>query len=142
MATKSDYSQQANEICRISYGSSVKGNIVSTSDIRIDGAFKGGIYTTGKVVIGEKAKVIGAVFCQNLDVWGDILGEICCKDSVILKSTSTISGTIKTVKIGIEINAVYNGSCNIITEAEYDQTYSSNCPSNLLDEDEPQKINN
>jgi cytoskeletal protein CcmA (bactofilin family) len=54
-----------NEVCRISNGIRLKGDMISQNDIRIDGFYKGNIFTAGKVVLGENGEIEGNVFCAN-----------------------------------------------------------------------------
>ena len=44
-----------NEVSRISTGTTIKGEISSPNDIRIDGRFEGRISSDGRVVVGDKA---------------------------------------------------------------------------------------
>lgn len=61
-----------NEISRLSAGTSLKGTMVSSSDIRIDGRFEGKIITEGKILIGESSVIKGDVIARSADVWGKI----------------------------------------------------------------------
>ena len=62
-----------NEVSRISTGTIFKGEISSSNDIRIDGTFEGKIYSKGRVVVGEKARIKGDIICTNVDFWGSDL---------------------------------------------------------------------
>ena len=115
----SSQSNNGNEICRISKGTKITGTLTSMSDIRIDGIFEGTIHTNGKLVIGESSKIIGKVYCQNCDMWGQVEGDIFIEDVINMKNKSILTGSLKAPQIGIEIGAVFNGQCNIITAEEY-----------------------
>lgn len=117
--SKTELAPQANEICRISRGSKVKGILTSSSDIRIDGTFEGHICTKGKLVVGDDATVDGQVIAQSLDLWGKMKGEILVEESVTLKSSASFEGLLKTSKICIEMGAVFNGPCSIISSEEF-----------------------
>lgn len=125
---KNDITPYINEVCRVSVNTELVGTMVSDSDIRIDGKFKGDIFTKGKIVLGEKSRVEGKIFCQNIDVWGAIIGDVYASDSVVLKSTVDLKGTLKTLKLGIEVGAVFNGACDIITPEEFEKLYEQNFP--------------
>ena len=56
-----------------------------------------------------------------LDLWGKMEGEIYVKDTVSIKSTSVINGNLHVRKLQVEIGAQINGSCQMITEQEYDE---------------------
>ena len=111
----------ANDITRIAGGASIKGDLSSPTDIRIDGNIDGKVYSGGRVVVGETASLSGALMCSNLDLWGKMEGEIYVKDTVSIKSTSVINGNLHVRKLQVEIGAQINGSCRMISEQEYDK---------------------
>lgn len=121
---KIDMDNQSNDICRISRGTTITGVITSTSDIRIDGVFEGTVYTKGKLVIGESSKVKGKVLCGSCDLWGMVEGEIYVEDLINLKNKSTLTGSLKAPKLGIEVGAIFNGNCNIITKDQFNKYLS------------------
>lgn len=116
---KHDASVSINEVSRISAGTEVQGNLISHSDIRIDGVFEGDMVTSGKLVLGDKAIIRGNVICSSADIWGTVEGELCAKDSITFKSTASFTGNLKTNRICIEMGAVYSGNCKIITEEDF-----------------------
>ncbi len=116
---KHDASVSINEVSRISAGTEVQGNLISQSDIRIDGVFEGDMVTSGKLVLGDKAIIRGNVICSSADIWGIVEGELCAKESITFKSTASFTGNLKTNKICIEMGAAFNGNCKIITEEEF-----------------------
>lgn len=110
---------QINEVSRISAGTEVKGSLISQSDIRIDGVFEGDLIAGGKLVLGENAIIRGTVMCANADVWGKIEGDLTVGDTVTFKNTSSFTGQLKTIRISIEMGAVFSGTCQIINEADF-----------------------
>lgn len=116
---KHDVSPSINEVSRISAGTEVKGNLVSKTDIRIDGNFEGDLVTSGKLVIGESAVVRGNVICASADIWGNVEGEFCSREAITLKSSSQFTGNLRTNKICIEMGAGFSGNCTIINEEEF-----------------------
>lgn len=110
---------QINEVSRISAGTEVKGSLISQSDIRIDGVFEGDLIAGGKLVLGENAVIRGNVMCASADIWGKIEGDFTVGDTVTFKSSSSFTGQLKTIRICIEMGAVFSGTCQIINEAEF-----------------------
>ena len=100
--------QQVNDICRISHSTTLSGEMVSASDIRIDGKFTGKLYTKGKLVIGERALIEGVVVCNSADIWGEMKGEIFVESALSLKAKSVYTGAVKSSKVGIEMGAIFN----------------------------------
>ncbi len=97
----------------LAFGSRLKGNIVSDSDFRVDGAVEGKIECSGRVVIGPKGSVIGDIICSNSDIMGELKGNIIVSDTLSLKSTANVSGDIKTKVLVIEPEAIFCGSCDM-----------------------------
>ena len=110
----------ANNVSHISAGTAIKGEISSVADIRVDGKVEGKVYSRGRVVVGEDASVTGTLACDNVDFWGKIEGDIYVKDTFSLKSTAAVNGNIHVRRIQGEMGAQINGTCNMITEDDYD----------------------
>lgn len=110
----------ANEVSRIAQGVTIKGDISSRSDIRVDGQIDGTIYSDGRIVVGETAVLTGSLLCNDTDFWGKMDGDIYVRNILSVKGTAVINGNIHVRKLQVEMGAQINGSCHMITEAEYD----------------------
>ena len=117
---KNEIVTQVNEVNRISGGSEFIGRLNSACDIRIDGFFEGRLTTTGKLVIGENAKLLGVVICKSCDIWGFMEGALLVKESFGLRKTGSITGNIACQKIFIEEGATFNGSCKLIDDEAFE----------------------
>ena len=113
--------QNVNDVSRISQGASIKGDLCSSTDIRVDGQVDGTLYTEGKAVVGESARLSGKLFGTTIDFWGKMDGDIFVSDTLSLKSSSVVNGNIHVRKIQVEMGAQINGSFKMISEQEYDQ---------------------
>ncbi len=114
-----------NDVTRISKGTTIKGDIVSQSDIRVDGGIDGTVYSKGKIVVGETASLSGNLLCNNLDFWGKMDGAIYVKDTLSVKSSASITGDIHVNKIQVEMGAQINGTCKMISEQEFENLAAS-----------------
>ena len=110
-----------NSVSRISAGTVIKGEIVSPYDIRIDGTFEGKIQSKGRVVAGETAIIKGDIICENVDLWGKIEGNIFVKDTLALKEGCVVSGGLNIRRLSVELGSTFNGTCRMITEAEFNK---------------------
>ena len=110
-----------NEVSRISTGTVVKGEISSSNDIRIDGTFEGKIKSKGRVVVGEKALIKGDIICANVDFWGTMEGNFYVKDTMSLKSSSKVKGDLHIKRLQVELDARFDGTCQMITESDFDR---------------------
>ncbi len=104
---------ETNAINLIGMGTSIKGDIESSGDIRIDGNLKGNLITKGKVVLGATGTVKGEIVSKNSDVEGKIDGKITANELLTLKSTSVINGDIIARQLAIEPGAKFTGNCNM-----------------------------
>ncbi len=101
----------------IGAGTSMKGDITSNGDLRIDGTLVGNIHCSAKVVIGANGVVQGDINGQQADIMGKVNGTITVKDLLQLKGGSNLSGNIKAAKLQIEPTANFNGECHMIGAA-------------------------
>lgn len=94
-------------------GTTIKGEINSTGDIRIDGTVTGQVRCKGKIVVGTTGVLEGEVFCQNADFSGNIKGKVDVTELLTLKSTARLFGDIITNKLAIEPGANFTGTCSM-----------------------------
>jgi len=94
-------------------GTTIKGEIFSNGDIRIDGTIIGTVESKGKVVVGNTGIVEGDVICQNADFSGNIKARVEVAELLTLKATTKLFGEIITSKLAIEPGAVFTGSCTM-----------------------------
>jgi cytoskeletal protein CcmA (bactofilin family) len=102
----------------IGAGTSLKGDISSNGDLRIDGKLVGNIDCTAKVVIGANGVVEGDISGQQADIMGTVTGSIKVKDLLQLKSSCVVSGNLYASKLQIEPAATFNGQCHMIAEVK------------------------
>lgn len=113
---------------RISAGMSIKGEIISANDIRIDGILDGRVLSRGKVVVGDRAVINGDIVCANVEFCGKIKGNFYVKDTLCLKSTAVVEGDLHTRRLQVELDAKFNGTCKMISETEYDKLVGELAP--------------
>ncbi len=97
----------------IGAGTSMKGDITSNGDLRIDGTLEGNIHCSAKVVIGANGVVRGDINGQQADIMGKVTGTIKVKDLLQLKGGSQTNGNIQASKLQIEPAANFNGECHM-----------------------------
>jgi len=100
----------------IGAGTSLKGDITSNGDIRIDGTLTGNIHCTAKVIIGANGVVEGDISGQQADILGKVTGTIKVKDLLQLKSNCAVNGNLHAAKLQIEPSANFNGQCHMTAE--------------------------
>lgn len=97
----------------IGKGTSIKGDVRSDGDFRIDGSLNGSIHSTGKIVVGATGTIEGEINCQNADISGVVKATIKVKELLSLKATCKVNGDVHTNKLAIEPGAVFTGTCSM-----------------------------
>jgi cytoskeletal protein CcmA (bactofilin family) len=97
----------------ISSGTTIKGDISSNSDLRIDGAINGNIHSSAKIVIGANGVVEGDIFGTQADIVGKVTGNIRTKELLQLRGESVVVGNLYAGKLQIEPTATFNGQCHM-----------------------------
>ena len=118
---KTEQTVNVNSISRISAGTVIKGEILSPTDIRIDGSFEGRVQSKGRVVVGETAVIKGDIVCENVDLWGKVEGNLFVKDTLSLKEGCVVSGNLHIRRLSVELGATFNGNCRMITDGEFNK---------------------
>ncbi|MBP5317998.1 MAG: polymer-forming cytoskeletal protein [Paludibacteraceae bacterium] len=97
----------------VAAGTTIKGDITTSGDLRLDGFIEGTIDSTARLVIGNQGVFTGDVVAENVDVMGTVTGNIEAKDTLLIKADGKVTGDIKTNTLIIEQHAVFNGSCSM-----------------------------
>lgn len=98
----------------IGAGTSLKGDITSNGDLRIDGTLIGNIIGSAKVIIGAQGVVEGDISGQQADIMGKVTGSIKMRELLQLKNGCTVNGNISAGKLQVEPSAVFNGQCHML----------------------------
>ena len=93
----------------------VEGDIQTPRDIRIDGTT---VRTDGRLVLGPSSRVSGKVNSPNIDVFGNVEGDIVSTGIVVLRAKSNVKGTISAATMVVEAGAVFNGECSMVVSAK------------------------
>jgi cytoskeletal protein CcmA (bactofilin family) len=101
----------------IGAGTTIKGDIVSSGDVRIDGTLVGNIRCTAKVLIGQDGVVEGDIEGQQADILGKVSGKIHVTELLNLRGVAIIRGNIRAGKLQIEPTVTFNGQCHMGKEA-------------------------
>jgi cytoskeletal protein CcmA (bactofilin family) len=100
----------------IGSGTSLKGDITSSGDLRIDGTLIGNINCSSKIIIGANGVVEGDISGQTADIMGKVSGTIKVKELLQLKSNCQVNGNLYSAKLQIEPAANFNGQCHMLQE--------------------------
>ena len=96
---------------RIVEGTTIKGDIISPADFRLDGHLVGNFQSKGKIVIGPAGSVKGDIKCKNADIEGNFDGKIQVQEILNIKSKAHIHGEVICGKLSVEPGAEFSASC-------------------------------
>ena len=97
----------------IGAGTTLKGDISSNSDLRIDGTVIGNISSSAKIVIGSNGVVEGDLSGNQADIVGKVTGNIRAKELLQLRGECEVTGNLYAGKLQVEPTAVFNGQCHM-----------------------------
>lgn len=106
--TANDSNERLNVIVE---GTRIQGDIVTESNLRIDGEVRGNVSSKSKVVIGANGRIKGNLICSDADIEGNIEGILTVSNVLSLKTTAMVIGEISTSRISIEEGAQFSGNC-------------------------------
>ena len=115
--TKS-YTDLLGKTNRIVEGTSIKGDIVSQADFRLDGELIGNFQSKGKIVIGTAGSVTGDIICKNADIEGKFSGKIQVAEILNVKHKAIIHGEVTVGKLSVEPGADFSASCKMKTNSK------------------------
>jgi cytoskeletal protein CcmA (bactofilin family) len=97
----------------IGAGTTLKGDLSSNSDLRIDGTVIGNIHSASKIVIGANGVVEGDLSGNQADIVGKVSGNIRTKELLQLRGESVVTGNLYAGKLQVEPSATFNGQCHM-----------------------------
>ena len=97
----------------ISSGTTLKGDINSNNDLRIDGTIIGNINSSAKIVIGASGVVEGDISGNQADIVGKVSGNIRAKELLQLQGECSVTGNLFAGKLLVEPSATFNGQCHM-----------------------------
>jgi len=106
----------SNSATLISSGTTLKGDLKSENDLRIDGTIHGNVTSSSKIIIGPSGFVEGNIDGANADITGKVKGNINVKELLQLRAESNVNGNISATKLQIDPTAMFNGKCQMGTQ--------------------------
>ena len=94
-------------------GSKVVGDMITESNLRVDGVVDGNISSASKVVVGASGMIKGNLTCSDADIEGVIQGVLKIEGLLVLRSNAKIEGEITTSKLQVEEGAEFSGNCKM-----------------------------
>jgi len=92
----------------------VKGDIIGTEDLLIDGSVEGLIQLGERnLTVGPTAKLTADINARNVVVYGYVKGNVRAKGRIEIRKDGSVIGNLTTAQIMIEDGADFKGSIEI-----------------------------
>ncbi|MBW1704505.1 MAG: polymer-forming cytoskeletal protein [Deltaproteobacteria bacterium] len=99
-----------------------EGKLSFTGAVRIDGRFKGEIFTEGTLILGEAAVVESDIEASHIIVSGEVHGNILAKSRIEIHAPGRVFGNIQAPVVTIDEGVVFEGNCRMqIQSADADK---------------------
>ena len=93
---------------------SVKGDVYGEEDLFIEGRIEGKItFKKGNVTVGEKGRVRADIKATNIQVAGEVEGDLTGREQVVLLETGRVHGNIKAKSVTLHNGAQFKGSIDM-----------------------------
>ena len=103
--------QKAGSINIIGIGTEINGDLITKSDVRIDGKIVGDVKSKAKVVISVSGEILGDISSESAEISGKVSGNVTTTDLLFLKATAYLKGDIFSNKLVVENGANLIGQC-------------------------------
>ncbi|MFI3258069.1 MAG: polymer-forming cytoskeletal protein, partial [Spirochaetales bacterium] len=105
----------------IGSGSFIQGSLKVKGFMRFDGDIDGDLETTGRLIIGEKARIRGNVRALSAIIHGIVEGDVTAPEGIKLFSTASVIGDVSARKVYAEEKVFIQGQCIILLDkTEYE----------------------
>ena len=98
----------------VGVGSSVRGTLMVTGTLRIDGEFEGDILHCERLEVGEHGVMRSDVEVREAVVEGRVYGNIRAHGTLEMKAGARVEGDIAARNLTIEPGVFYTGRCTML----------------------------
>jgi cytoskeletal protein CcmA (bactofilin family) len=103
-------------------GASFDGKLTFEGSVRIDGHFAGEIETTGRLLIGEHARVQAQVKAGEVVVEGELRGDVVVEGGFEIRASARVYGQLSVGALIVERGSIFEGSCKMGHESAGQQS--------------------
>ena len=90
-------------------GAAFEGKLTFDGTVRIDGRFKGEVFSDDVLVIGEGAHVEAEIDIGEVIIQGTVVGNVTAKSSIEIHAPGRVKGDLHTPVLQIDKGVVFEG---------------------------------
>lgn len=95
-------------------GANFEGKLVFEGVVRIDGHFRGDIFTRDTLIVGSDARVEAQIDADTVIVAGYVEGQVRASSRIEIQSTGYIRGAIQSPVFRIEEGGMFDGTTQML----------------------------
>ena len=95
-----------------------EGRLSFSGAVRIDGSFKGEVFSEGTLIVGETAKMDSDIQAAHIIISGEVHGNITAEKRLEVHAPGRIIGNIQCPTITIDEGVVFEGNCRMEKQGE------------------------
>ena len=115
-------------IALLGQGSEFEGKLTFKGTVRIDGKFKGEVFSDSTLIIGEGADIKGKISVGSVIIHGNIIGDIMAKELIELHNPAKVYGKLITPNLAIERGVIFQGECQMENIDKHQSRPGGNIP--------------
>jgi len=109
MATAAARQAQGEITTLLGRGATFDGKLTFEGTVRIDGKFKGEVFSDDTLVVGEGAHVEAEIDVGEIIIQGTIVGNIKAKRSIEIHAPGRVKGDLNTPSLQIDKGVIFEG---------------------------------
>ncbi len=117
-AVQSTPPKQPNATTLIGPAAHIKGELISSDNVHIEGRIEGKVRSTKQVVIGEKGLVQAQVEAETVSIRGKLEGDCRATGKVEITGSGQVYGNIAAPRIAVSEGAIFRGASNMNVETK------------------------
>jgi cytoskeletal protein CcmA (bactofilin family) len=90
-------------------GAQFEGKLTFEGTVRIDGRFKGEVFSEDVLVIGDGAQVEASIDVGEVIIQGTVVGNIIAKRSIEIHAPGRVKGDLHTPALQIDKGVIFEG---------------------------------
>ena len=114
---------QEDDTLFLGLGVHVKGIVSFEGTVCIDGRLEGEIHTTGVLVVGERARITGAIITGTLISGGKTQASVVAHERMRLLKSAVLIGDMHSPVLSMEEGAHFHGACDMGNRKEKEAVY-------------------
>jgi cytoskeletal protein CcmA (bactofilin family) len=108
--------KQSNATTLIGPAAHIKGELVSSDNVHIEGRIEGKVKSTKQVIIGQKGLVQAEVEAETVSIRGKLEGDCRATGKVEITESGQVYGNIAAPTIAVSEGAIFRGASNMNVE--------------------------